>query len=383
MSTLKKLTALLFILSSGIVAYGHSTVSLKDSVLLYTSFTKISIPPGESIDYTIDVINNGDKLETLDLAVTNLPRNWNYTLKSGVYNIRQVSVLPGEKKSVSLHVEIPFQVNKGNYRFTVVAGDGHTLPLTVNISEQGTYKTEFSTRQANMEGNSGSLFTYNADLRNRTAEKLTYALQGEVPRGWTITFKANGKQVTSVEAEPNSTVSVSIEVKPADQVEEGKYMIPVRAMAGSSSGELSLEAVITGSYRIELTTPTGLLSSDITAGEKKEIDLVVKNTGTSILSGVTLSSSAPVNWEVTFDPKEIESILAGRETSVRATVKADKKAIPGDYITSLEARTPEASSKASFRMSVRTPMLWGWIGVLIILAGIGTVWYLFRKYGRR
>ena len=383
MSTLKKLTAIFSVLLTGTIAYGHSAVSENDSVLLYTPFTKISIPPGESIDYAIDVINNGDQLETLDLTVTNLPRNWNYTLKAGAWNIKQVSVLPGEKKSISLHVEVPFQVNKGNYRINVVAGADHTLPLTVNISEQGTYKTEFTTRQANMEGNSTSLFTYNADLRNRTAEKLTYALQGEVPRGWTIIFRANGKQVTSVEAEPNSTVSVSIEVKPADQVEEGKYMIPVRAMAGSSSGELALEAVITGTYKLELTTPTGLLSSNITAGEEKQIDLVVKNTGTSILTGVTLSSSAPVNWEVTFDPKEIESILAGRETSVRATVKADKKAIPGDYITNLEARTPEASSKASFRMSVRTPMLWGWIGILVILAGIGTVWYLFRKYGRR
>ncbi len=70
-------------------------------------------------------------------------------------------------------------------------------------------------------------------------------------------------------------------------------------------------------------------------------------------------------------------------STVTATIKADKKAIPGDYVTNLEARTPEASSKASFRMSVKTPMLWGWIGVLIIAAAIGTVWYLFRKYGRR
>jgi len=373
MSSLKKMTALFFILSSGIMAYGFGAVSESDSVLLYTPFTKISIPPGESIDYAIDIINNGDKLETLDLAVTNLPRNWSYTLKSGAWNVKQVSVLPGEKKSISLHIEVPFQVNKGNYRIYVVAGTDNTLPLTVNISEQGT----------NMEGHSGSLFTYNADLRNRTAEKLTYALQGEVPRGWIMTFRANGLQVTSVEVEPNATVSVSIEVKPADRVQEGKYSIPVRALAGSSSGELALEAVITGTYRIELTTPTGLLSTNVTAGEKKEIDLIVKNTGTSILSGVNLSSSAPVNWEVTFEPKEIESILAGRETSVRATIKADKKAIPGDYVANLEARTPYASSKASFRVSVRTPMLWGWVGIMIILAGIGTVWYLFRKYGRR
>ena len=90
-----------------------------------------------------------------------------------------------------------------------------------------------------------------------------------------------------------------------------------------------------------------------------------------------------MNWEVSFDPKNIDAVLAGREAAVTATIKADRKAIPGDYLTNLEARTPETSSKVSMRMSVRTPMLWGWIGILIILAGIGTVWYLFRKYGRR
>ncbi|MFZ2286092.1 MAG: NEW3 domain-containing protein [Bacteroidales bacterium] len=383
MSTFKKLTALFSVLLTGIAAYGHSAVSENDSILLYTPFTKISIPPGEAIDYAIDVINNGNKLETIDLVVTNLPSSWNYALKSGAWNIRQVSVLPGEKKSISLRVEVPFRVNKGNYRFYVSAGSDRSLPLTVNISEQGTFKTEFITRQANMEGHSGSAFTYSAELRNRTAEKLTYALQGEVPKGWTLTFSANGKQVTSVEVEPNATIGVGIEVKPSEQVEEGRYAIPIRAMAGSSSGDLALEAVITGSFKIELTTPTGLLSTNITAGEEKKIDLVVKNTGSSILSGVKMSSSAPVNWQVTFDPKEIETILAGREVTVTATVKADKRAIPGDYMTNFEARTPDASSKASFRMSVRTPVLWGWIGILIILAGIGAVWYLFRKYGRR
>ena len=383
MSLLRKMTAGFFILSYGIITTGIATAAEKDSILLYTPFTKISVPPGESIDYAVDVINNGDALETLDLSVSNLPRNWNYTLKAGAWNVKQVAVLPGEKKSISLRVEVPFQVNKGNYRIFLVAGEGNTLPLTVNISEQGTYKTEFTTRQANMEGHAASTFNYSADLRNRTAEAQTYALQGEVPRGWTITFRANGKQVTSVDVEPNSTVNVTIEVKPAEQVEEGNYALPIRAVSGSSSGELKLEAVLTGTYRIELTTPAGLLSSDIVAGREKKIDLIVKNTGTSILSDVQLTHAAPVNWEVTFDPKTIETILAGKEVEVTAVVRADKKAIPGDYITNLEARTPEVSSKASFRMSVKTPLLWGWIGVLVILAGIGTIWFLFRKYGRR
>jgi uncharacterized membrane protein len=383
MSSLKKSAVLLLILSYGIISSGNSIVASGDSVLLYTPFTKISVPPGESIEYAIDVINNGQKLENLDLTVTGVPRSWTWTLKSGAWNVKEVSVLPGEKKSLSLRIEVPYLVNKGNYRFSVVAGGKYTLPLTVNVSEQGTLKTEFVTKQANMEGNGGSLFSYTAELRNRTGDAQTYALQGEVPRGWIITFRANGKQVTSVDAEPNSTVMVSIEVKPSDQVEEGKYVIPVKAISGSSSGDLNLEAVVTGTYSMELTTPTGILSANIVAGEEKRIDLVVKNTGTSVLSDIQMTNAAPVNWEVRFEPKKIDNILAGKEASVTAVIKADKKAIPGDYLTNLEARTTDASSKVSLRMSVKTPLLWGWAGILIILAGIGIVWYLFRKYGRR
>ncbi len=383
MSVFKKSAVLLVILSCGIISSGNNLVASGDSVLLYTPFTKISVPPGESIEYAIDVINNGKALQNLDLTVTGVPRSWTYTLKAGAWNVKEVSVLPGEKKSLSLRIEVPYLVNKGNYRFDVIAGGIFSLPLTVNVSEQGTYKTEFVTKQANMQGHGGSVFSYTAELKNRTGDTQSYALQGEVPRGWTITFRANGNQVTSVDAEANSTVFVTIEIKPSDQVEEGKYVIPVKAISGSSSGDINLEAVITGTYSMELTTPTGLLSSKIVAGEEKRIDLLIRNTGTSVLSDVQLTYAAPVNWEVRFEPKKVDAILAGKEASVTAIIKADKKAIPGDYLTNLETRTPETSSKVSVRMSVRTPMLWGWAGILIILAGVGIVWYLFRKYGRR
>ena len=65
------------------------------------------------------------------------------------------------------------------------------------------------------------------------------------------------------------------------------------------------------------------------------------------------------------------------------TLKASKKALPGDYVTTIMAKTPEANADAQFRVAVKTPMIWGWVGVLIIIATIGVVYYLFRKYGRR
>ncbi len=251
------------------------------------------------------------------------------------------------------------------------------------ISEQGTFKTEFTTEQPNREGHAGAVFSFNTNLKNLTADKQTYALMANSPRGWVVTFKSNAQQVTSVNTEPNSTQLIVIEIKPPEKVEAGRYKIPVSATTSSTSANLDLEVVITGSYSMELTTPTGLLSTNITAGEEKRIELIIKNTGSSELDNIKLNFSAPVNWDVIFDPKNIDILLSGKEARFYATVKAAKKAIPGDYVTNIDASTPEASSKVTFRISVETPLLWGWIGVLVIIAALGSVYYLFRKYGRR
>lgn len=374
---------MLLTLVLGIICTFSHAVQTNNNVTLYTPYTKISVPPGESIDYAIEVINNGKELANVDLAVSGMPRSWNYTLKSGGYTIGQLAVLPGERKSLSLKVDVPLQVNKGNYNFRLVAGESAILPLVINISEQGTFKTEFSCAQPNMQGVSTSTFTFNVNLKNQTADKQQYAFVAEAPRGWNVTFKSNYQAVTSVIAEPNLPQAITIEIKAPDRVEAGKYKIPVSASNSSSTSNLDLEVVITGSWNMELSTPTGLLSTQITAGETKQLELMVTNTGSSELTDIKPEYTAPANWSVTFDPKKIDKLPSGGSTRVYATVKADKKAIPGDYVLNMETKTPEVSSKASFRISVETPLLWGWVGVLVILGALGCVYYLFRKYGRR
>ncbi len=383
MSTRKKWLRLFLTLSLGIICFVSHAAEAIENVTLYTPYTKISVPPGESIDYAIDVINNSKELQNVEISVAGMPKGWNYNLKSGGWVIKQISILPGEKKSLSLKVEIPMQVNKGNYRFQVLAKGFSSLPLVINISEQGTFKTEFTTQQSNMQGNATTPFNFNANLKNRTADKQQYAFMANAPRGWTVTFKSNGQPVTSVTTEPNSTQNITIEIKAPERIEAGKYKIPVRAATSASFADLELEVAITGSYSMELTTPTGLLSADLTAGEEKQVELKITNTGSSELSDIKPESAAPVNWNVSFDPKKVDKLQPGQSTPVYAKIKADKKAIPGDYVTNIEAKTPEVSSKLSFRISVATPMLWGWTGVFIILVALGSVYQLFRKYGRR
>ena len=367
----------------GIMTLASHPASAANGVTLYTPYTNISVPPGESIDYTIDVINNSRVVQNVAISLAGVPKTWNYIIKSGGWNIKQLSILPGEKKSLSLKVEVPLKVDKGDYRFRVLAGRFNSLPLTINVSEQGTFKTEFTTTQANMQGHAKSKFTYKAELKNRTADKQLYSLRAQAPRGWKVDFKPNNRQATSVEIEANNSRDITIEIDPPDNLKAGTYKMPVNARTSSTAAELELEVVITGSYEMELTTPTGLLSTSITAGNDRKVGLLIKNTGSTELRDVNLSASAPSGWEVVFEPKKIDKIEAGQHTEVFAEVKADKKAIAGDYVTSISAKTPEVTSKVSLRVSVKTPMFWGWVGILVITIAVGGIYYLFQKHGRR
>ncbi len=361
---------------------GIITNASAQKVTLYTPYTKITAPPGESLSYSIDVKNNDSSLHNVDLYVSGLPSGWTYEIKSGKWNVKQLSVMPDSKKSITLKLNIPYKVRKGTHRVTVVGGD-YKLPLYIVVSKQGNYETEFTCKQNNMQGHAKSNFTFSTELKNVTGERQRYALRANAPRGWEVKFKPNYKQATSVEIEPNQKVNMSIEVKPPYNIKAGTYKIPVAAVNSNTSSELTLEVVITGTYEMELTTPTGLLSTHITAGDEKKVKLLIKNTGSSKLENIKLKSSNPRNWEVTFDPKEIKVLEPGKDTEVQATIKAYEKAIAGDYITKITASTPETSAKATFRITVETSMLTGWLGLLIILLAIGLIYYLFRKYGRR
>jgi len=70
-------------------------------------------PPGQSVDYTIDLINNSKVTKSTGISIKGMPSGWNYTLKAGGYDIRELSVLPGEKKNINFKVDVPVKVSKG------------------------------------------------------------------------------------------------------------------------------------------------------------------------------------------------------------------------------------------------------------------------------
>lgn len=372
-----------FVFFSFALLFARSLPAMQDGLTLYTPYTKIEVAPGESIDYSVDIVNKSGAVRHADLSVKGLPENWTYQLKSGSFKIGEISVLPGERKNASLKVDVPLKVDKGVYKFYLASAGGGALPLTVIVSEQGTLNTELSSSQPNMQGSSGSTFTFNATLKNRTGDDQVYGLRADAPRGWNVVFKVAGKAVSSVPVEAGGNKELMIDVDAPSEVPAGTYKIPVSTSTHLTSSSMELEVVITGSYKLELTTPTGLLSTKAVAGSEKKIELLVKNTGSTPLSGIELSGAAPVSWELTFEPKKISLIEPGKSETVTALLKADRKALAGDYVVNIDAKAADTSSRATFRISVEASFFSGFLGVVIILAALGSVYYLFRKYGRR
>ncbi|WP_178020698.1 NEW3 domain-containing protein [uncultured Paenibacillus sp.] len=382
--TYRKAAFLLLILITalgGAIA-GMGKASAAGSLELYTPYLEWSAAPGESVSYTIDLVNHGGSTASANLSLETQSKDWKYELTAGGREVSRLAVKAGETQTFNLDLDVPLQINKGRYVFNLKADDA-TLPLVVNVSEQGTFKTELTLDQANMEGHSDSTFTYSAVLRNRTTQKQTYAFNAQAEQGWDVRFKADGNSVTSVEVEPNAEKTVTIEVKPPEQIKAGTYEIPIAATSGDTTANAKIEAVVTGTYDMKFSTTDDRLSTDVGAGSERKLTFVVQNTGSAELQDLSFSSSAPTDWEVSFEPSSITTIAPGESKQVQATIKSSKKSLPGDYVVSLTASSANKSANADLRVTVKSSVLWGWVGVLIILAVCGGIYYLFRKYGRR
>ena len=94
------------------------------SIILYTPYTKISVTPGASIDYSIDLINNTDGVTNANLSVSGLPGSWKHEIKSGGWTLSQLSVLPQDAGQFQVHLYLQCHFEKPDGRPAAVCADG-------------------------------------------------------------------------------------------------------------------------------------------------------------------------------------------------------------------------------------------------------------------
>jgi uncharacterized membrane protein len=158
----------------------------------------------------------------------------------------------------------------------------------------------------------------------------------------------------------------------------------VTATSGDRTVTADLSIEITGSFAMTLGTPDDRLNVSGSAGSEIRQTIVVTNTGTAPLEGVTLqASNTPNGWTVTFDPPTVPTVAPNNAQQVTAIILPSADAIAGDYQVSLEAASESANATQAFRVTVETSLLWGLIGVALIVVVLAGLWFVFQRYGRR
>ena len=129
------------------------------------------------------------------------------------------------------------------------------------------------------------------------------------------------------------------------------------------------------------------LNASATVGQDTTLNLVVTNTGTAPLSAVTVTSSPPQGWTITFAPDGLTNLAPNVPTTVVATIHPADSAVAGDYAITFRANSTGASQTATdsvdIRTTVQTSPIWGFVGIGIIVLVVVGLFLVFRQYGRR
>jgi len=258
--------------------------------------------------------------------------------------------------------------------------------VSQNASAQETTKVEhqsFKVRLINLEAPSSEVFRYNGTITNPSEKEKIYELHSSLPPGWSVAYKTEGMQVTSINLEPHASKEVSIEITPSYTADIKKHIIPIKAVTEGDTTLLNLESVIKGTYKVEVSTQNQILSGSATTGSKKDVFITIKNTGTISLENIELSTQLPSKWESSFEVDKIDKLEPGKTKDIKLTIKVPDKTIAGDYMVNVTAKNNHTDSTMAYRMEVKTSLLTGWIGMLLIALSIGFIYILVRKYGRR
>ena len=220
---------------------------------------------------------------------------------------------------------------------------------------------------------------------NNSGESRSYSLSAQAPEGWQVAFQPSGEttQVASIELESAASQGLEITVTPPNNVEAGQYTIPCSAVSAGETLDMELSVTVTESYFLDLSTPNGLLSFSTHANEESDVTLSITNNSNVAIQNVNLTSSAPTDWNVSFDTPTIDVIEAGATVEVTAHVTPSDQALTGDYVVTMTANASQVSDSAEFRVAVETSMVWGFVAVVVIVALLAGIGYVFRKYGRR
>jgi uncharacterized membrane protein len=357
-------------------------------------YNGVVVAEGEDVSIDLTVANKGRSDEFIDLSVPEIPKGWKARIKTYSYAVTGVFVPSDKTKSLTLKAEPEKGTGPGKYAFAIrgQTPDGRlvsTSHVTVVVKPKEEAKTEkgvnITTSYPVLQGPTDGKFEFSLEVENKSDKDSIFNLAATGPKDWDINFKPayEDKYISSLRLKAGGSQSVAVAVKPYALAAPGKYPIAVKVSSPEAKGEAELTVVLTGTYKLDIGTATGLLSLTAMRGEPANVSFYVKNSGSAPLEDVHFISVKPENWKVEFKPEKVETLAPGDMKQIELIITPAAQALVGDYSVSAVVDAQKITKNLEFRVSTKASSAGGWIGIGIIVVVLLGLVSLFVYVGRR
>lgn len=365
------------------------------SLVMAAEYPGIVMPQGKEVNMDVTFFNKGRTDETVDVRIAQKPDGWKARIKTYRFTVTGVHVPADDKKSLTFEAVPDKDLPAGEYSFLIEAAtrDGRfklseRLRVALVGDQEGQAQDQavrLTTSYPVIRGPSNAAFEFSVEVDSRLDKEAIFDLFAQGPAGWEVNFKPayESKYISSLRIRPNQSQSIAVEVKPAPGAAAGDYPISLRVASDDAKGEANLTVMLTGTYELEVGTPSGLLSLEAHQGKAANVSFYVKNSGTAANSNIRFMSFKPENWKVEFNPERIDLIEPNTLKQIEMVITPADEALVGDYSVAVRIEGEKSSKTLEFRIGVKASSVWGWVGIGIIVAVILGLFGLFRTFGRR
>ena len=225
-----------------------------DKIKMVTLYPSQRTPAGTSIQFNIDLTNDGKTDRTFELIQKGVPQLWTTSVEPA-YEKKQISTISlkaAETKGINIILTPPDRQSPGAFPFTFQSRSGaiqETLELTVEVTGSYDISVTTPTGRLNADAVSGQESVMTLWVVNTgTADVRNISFSSTKPEGWDIKFEPDKIDALAPYREPKDIKEVQVKIKAPDKTIAGDYVISLNAMGERSSS--------TKDIRITVSTPT-------------------------------------------------------------------------------------------------------------------------------
>ncbi len=379
---------------------GEDTAKPDRAITMAAQYPGVRVPQGKKISMNLVFMNQGKNGEHVVVWVDRAPQGWETSIETPQFEVTGVYVPAGTEKTLIFKAAPHNSSRPGKYLFRLAARtkDGK-FRMQENISVEVVQNEEAKKSSGNikltafypvLKGPVKGEYEFSVMVKSELDRDAIFKLFASGPEGWDIGFmpayesKLKARYISSLEILANQSKVLDVEVRPSLSATAGEYPLKVGVSTEGAEADTELKLVLIGSYGLKMGTPSGLLSLDARPGEKSNISIYVRNTGTVVNRDIVFTTFKPENWNIEFKPERIDSIKPNDIKQVEAVITPYEDALVGDYSLKMQAKGEEGSQDAvEFRVTVKASQVWGWAGLGIIALVIIGLILTFRFLGRR